>query len=121
MGCGGGRMSGWRVVAVVLASAAASGCSHVSDSYADGRTTRRVIGLVNMTIPLSRTPTVAGEADAVVVSSLGVSVYSGAETGSGLVLGYGRQALVRLGRDACVDLNAGGPCATLTTSKETAP
>ncbi len=97
MGCGSVRISGWRAVAMVLASAAANGCSHVSDSYADGRTTRHVIGLVNMTIPLSKTPTPAGEAGAVVVWSLGVSVYSGAETGSGLVLGFGRQALVRLG------------------------
>ena len=97
MGCGSVRISGWRAVAMVLASAAANGCSHVSDSYADGRTTRHVIGLVNMTIPLSKTPTPAGEAGAVVVWSLGVSVYSGAETGSGLVLGFGRQALVRPG------------------------
>lgn len=80
-------------------------------TYVDGRVAHRGFGLVQVTPPAaSEDPQVSR---AVVVSTLGLSIYSDPASGSGLALGYGRQTFITLGANACLDLKAAGACAEL--------
>ena len=95
-----------------------AGCAY---SYVDSNNVRHVVGLVDVTIP-STVPESAGPAaSAVSITSVGLHVYSGTVNGGGIVLGYGKETVLLMENNACIDLNAVGPCASaaLPPPKET--
>ncbi len=106
-----------RMVAFSLALMS-TGCAY---SYVDSNNVRHVIGLVDVAIPATGTESAGPVASAVSVTSVGLYVYSGSPNGSGVVLGYGKETVLLMPNNACVDLNAPGVCAAaaLPPPKET--
>ena len=95
-----------RIGVVALASLSIGACSY---SYVDANNVRHVIGLVDMSIA----PPNAGSepvATAVSVTSVGMHIYSGTANGGGVVLGYGKETIVLIPNNTCIDLNNPGPC-----------
>jgi hypothetical protein len=86
-------------------------------SYVDSKNVRHVIGFVDVALP-SPAAEAAGPTPSVVsVTSLGVHVYSGTQNGSGLVVGYGKETVVTMPNNSCVDLSAPGLCAAVSPSQ----
>src|SRR5262249_53916466 len=95
-----------RMGVVALASFLVGACSY---SYVDANNVRHVVGLVDMTIAPANTGS-EPVATAVSVTSVGMHVYSGTANGGGVVLGYGRETVLLIPNNACIDLNSPGPC-----------
>jgi hypothetical protein len=95
-----------RIGAVALVLLTSGACSY---SYVDANNVRHVVGLVDMSIAPAN---IGSEpvASAVSVTSVGVHVYSGTANGGGVVLGYGRETVLLIPNNACIDLNSPGPC-----------
>jgi len=95
-----------RMGVVALASLLVGACSY---SYVDANNVRHVVGLVDMTIAPANTGS-EPVATAVSVTSVGMHVYSGTANGGGVVLGYGKETIVLIPNNTCIDLNNPGPC-----------
>jgi hypothetical protein len=95
------------ILAVSLALMSA-GCAY---SYVDSNNIRHIIGFVDVSLPAAPTEASGPMPTAVSVTSLGVHVYSGTVNGSGLVLGYGKETVLVMPNNACVDITAPGLCA----------
>jgi hypothetical protein len=98
----------------VLATSApllAAGCASVT--YLDSEGFRHVIGLVDVTIPNPLDANSKALATAVTITSLGLAISRPTDGGSNLLIGYGRETIVSLPQDACLDLEYEGPCATV--------
>jgi len=80
-------------------------------SYVDSKNVRHVIGFVDVALPSAATEASGPTPSVVSVTSLGVHVYSGTANGSGLVVGYGKETVLTMPNNACVDLSAPGLCA----------
>jgi hypothetical protein len=90
---------------VVLAS---GGCAY---SYVDSNDVRHVIGIVDVALPAAPGEATGPSPSVVSVTSVGVHVYSGTSNGGGVVLGYGKETVLTMPNNACVDLSGPGPCA----------
>ena len=106
-----------RIAAVSLALMSA-GCAY---SYVDSNNVRHIVGLVDVAIPSAGSESSNPVASAVSVTSVGLYIFSGTANGGGVVLGYGKETVLTMTNNACVDLNAVGPCASaaLPPSRET--
>lgn len=93
--------------ALALALAPA-GCAF---SYVDSSNVRHIIGFVDVALPAAPAEAASPTPSVVSVTSLGVHVYSGTANGSGLVVGYGKETVVVMPNNACIDLGAPGLCA----------
>ena len=80
-------------------------------SYVDSKNVRHIIGFVDVSLPAMPTDASGPLPTAVSVTSLGMHVYSGTASGSGLVLGYGKETVLVMPNNACVDISAPGLCA----------
>jgi hypothetical protein len=96
----------------------AAGCAF---SYVDSRNVRHVIGFVDVALPAAPTEASGPTPSVVSVTSVGVHVYSGTSNGGGVVLGYGKETVLIMPNNACVDLNAPGVCAAATASSQQTP
>lgn len=94
----------------------AAGCAY---SYVDSNNVRHIVGIVDVALPAAPAESVGPSV--VSVTSLGVHVYSGTSNGGGVVLGYGKETVLTMPNNACVDLGAPGVCAAATASSEQAP
>jgi hypothetical protein len=101
-------------LAVLLIPSATAGC--LSFSYVDENNVRHVVGFVDMTIPADSRTQGDAAAQAVVVTSVGLSVHTHRENNSSVVLGFSRQTVLAVGNNACIDLQRAGPCASLRAS-----
>lgn len=107
---------GWRLAAHAASALAGLGlvalCAGCAFSYVDSSNVRHVIGFVDVSLPAEPgggsgpTPTVVS------VTSIGMHVYSGTPNGSGVVLGYGKETVLTMPNNSCVDLSAPGVCET---------
>jgi len=92
-----------------LVAVSLGGC--VSFTYTDRNNVRHVVGLVDVAV---------GEGEGsrlVAATTLGLAITGATADGSSVALGYSRAVFMALGRDACVDLQAAGPCAELAARK----
>lgn len=113
----------WGMTAVRLAGVGlvAFGTAGCAVSYVDSNNVRHVIGFVDVALPVAPTEASGPTPSVVSVTSLGVHVYSGTQNGSGVVVGYGKETVLTMPNNACVDLSAPGPCvAGNPTSPQTA-
>jgi hypothetical protein len=92
------------------------GCAY---SYVDSSNVRHVIWLVDVSISPAEPNPSGPQSSAVSVTSVGLHVYSGTANGGGIVLGYGKETVVSLPNNACIDLNAPGVCASAALSPST--
>ena len=86
-----------------LATLAAAGCAHVSE-LPDG--SRRVIGLVSMTIPAA-IPQAQRGADRLDVTSVGLLVVSNS-AGTSVTLGYAQERITSVRNNALVEISEWG-------------
>lgn len=85
-----------------------AGCAF---SYVDSSNVRHVIGFVDVALPAAPAEVVGPTPSVVSVTSVGMHVYSGTSNGSGVVLGYGKETVVVMPNNACIDLSGPGLCA----------
>jgi hypothetical protein len=100
------------VCGLALASTSA-GCAF---SYVDSSNVRHVIGFVDVARPAAPAEASRPTPSVVSVTSVGMHVYSGGYNGSGVMLGYGKETVLTMPDNTCVDLSAPGPCATRVAS-----
>jgi hypothetical protein len=67
---------------------------------------RWAFGFVRQTV----SPPDSGGNRMVAVTTIGLGLATGGGDGSGASLGYNRSVLLKLGKDACVDINTTGLC-----------
>ena len=84
-------------------------------SYVDSKNVRHVIGFVDVALPSAPAEANGPTPSVVSVTSLGVHVYSGTANGSGLVVGYGKETVLTMPNNACVDLSAPSLCAAASS------
>ncbi len=104
-----------RIGAAILPVATA-GC--LSFSYVDDQNVRHVIGFVDLALPPADGAAARKDApaQAVTVTSVGLSVHAQPGNSGSVVFGYSKQTVLTLGDNACVDLGRPGPCSTLRAS-----
>lgn len=103
-----------KIPAVSLGLVSAS-CAY---SYVDSNNVRHIVGFVDVSLPATPTESSGPTPSAVSITSVGVHVYSGTANGSGLVLGYGRETVLMMPNNACVDIAAPGLCAEAAKGKK---
>lgn len=103
-----GRSAVFRLASLCVLVGATAGCAV---SYVDSKNVRHIIGFVDVALPATPAETSGPTPSVVSVTSFGVHAYSGTQNGSGLVVGYGKETVVTMPNNACVDLNAPGLCA----------
>jgi hypothetical protein len=96
-----------RLAGLLALACAQAGCASLS--YVDSGGARHVVGLVALTLP----PSAAGEAVAMTLTTVGLSVRTGGDGEGQATLGFSHDRLVSVPANACVDLNAPGPCRDL--------
>lgn len=99
----------FRAMLLTLSGALAlGGCA--SFTYVDRQNVRHVVGLVDVAVDDR-----AGSR-MVAATTFGLAVTGATADGGGVAIGYSRNVFLALGRDACVDLKAAGPCAELAAA-----
>jgi hypothetical protein len=88
-----------------------AGTTGCAVSYVDSKNVRHIIGFVDVALPMAPAEAAGPTPSVVSVTSFGVHAYSGTANGSGLVVGYGKETVVTMPNNACVDLSAPGLCA----------
>ena len=86
-------------------------------SYVDSKNVRHVIGFVDVALPSAPAEAAGPTPSVVSMTSLGVHVYSGTANGSGVVVGYGKETVVTMPNNTCVDLNAPGLCTAISPTQ----
>lgn len=106
------RQVGRRARGASLAAAllGLTGCVSLDDAGAPGD--RWVLGLVHQKVAR---PDAAGSR-MVSVTTVGLALAAGAGDSSGVTLGYNKDVVLKLGKNACVDLMAAGVCTELATA-----
>lgn len=99
----------------LAAALATSGCAF---SYVDSDNVRHIIGFVDVSLPATSADASGPQPSAVSVTSVGMHVYSGTANGSGVVLGYGKETVLTMPNNACVDLGKPGLCADAANGKK---
>lgn len=101
-----------RAVCPSAAIAVGALCAGCSFSYVDSSNVRHVIGFVDVSLPAEASDGSGPAPKVVSVTSVGVHVYSGTPSGSGVVLGYGKETTLTVPDHSCIDLGAPGLCKT---------
>ena len=103
-----------RISAISLGLVSAS-CAY---SYVDSNNVRHIVGFVDVSLPAIATESSGPTPTTVSITSVGVHVYSGTANGSGLVLGYGRETVLTMPDNSCVDIAAPGLCAETANGRK---
>jgi hypothetical protein len=87
----------------------ASAC--LSYSYVDSNNRRHVVGLVNIEFDAAEPPGQEPHPSVITVTSVGVRIFSNTPSGSGVIIGYGKETTVVVPDNSCIDVGAPGACA----------
>lgn len=101
-------------ICVALPCLFIAGCASIT--YVDSNNVQHVVGLLDVSIPESKTRPGGPSATSMTLTTLGVAVYRHPDSNSGVTLGYNRETVVSLPDGACLDITSGDVCKPLAAS-----